>query len=99
MFEELEHAVVTTSAAAIRAIRITLSVHRATALRSFEKRTSRARKRGSLRIQRDDDYFSSAVAPASFKRTSALSASALLTFSSTGFGAASTRSFASFTPS
>src|SRR5436190_17815893 len=44
-------------------------------------------------------YFSSAVAPASFRRATAFSASAFDTFSSTGFGAASTRSFASLRPS
>src|ERR1700674_4919178 len=44
-------------------------------------------------------YFISAVAPASLRVDTAFSASALLTFSSTGFGAASTRSLASLRPS
>src|SRR5262249_12115525 len=44
-------------------------------------------------------YFISAVAPASLSFATALSASAFETFSSTGFGAASTGSLASFRPS
>src|SRR5216683_1232816 len=49
--------------------------------------------------ERSSPYLISAVAPASFNLATAFSASALLTFSSTGFGAASTRSLASFRPS
>src|SRR3989454_683197 len=52
-----------------------------------------------IQERRRDAYLISAVAPASFNLATAFSASALLTFSSTGFGAASTRSLASFRPS
>src|SRR5579863_7877864 len=54
-------------------------------------------------LGRDDplkpfDYLTSTVAPAASSEALALSASALETFSSTGLGAPSTRSFASFRP-
>src|SRR5206468_3230610 len=57
------------------------------------------RDRREGRLVGQSGYFSSAVAPASLSLATAFSASALETFSSTGFGAASTRSFASLRPS
>src|SRR5256885_22450 len=70
--------------------------------RAARTETTRGPKAGAARCGEPasaSGYFDSAVAPASFSRATAFSASAFETFSSTGFGAASTRSFASFRPS
>ena len=64
------------------------------------KRGSEPTKVGKMgsRSGRERHYLSSTVAPASTSLAFAFSASSLLAFSRTGFGALSTRSFASFKP-
>ena len=64
------------------------------------KRGSEPTKVGKMGSQsgRERHYLSSTVAPASTSLAFAFSASSLLAFSRTGFGALSTRSFASFQP-